>query len=228
MKKLLIILIIFRINYPLWAQDKLFDFSVGYNVSFLKEIPEHFQLVNLGYQQKYNTTREFALDPYARGFYIGFRFNLNEYMSLDYSIYRKVAYSDIAYFPDKEKYGQYRMFYGNNSVGFIIGKQEKPLRFGINCDFGNVLWKKKFYPKDEFKKGKWVDYVETIKVFSKGPTYLGVNIYVLYHWKFLETRLYYTFGSREDYPDYTNWTDYVVKTSNYGLAVYLFLTRLKE
>ncbi len=48
------------------SHENIFDFGVVYNLSFLKEILEHYKNLNLGFQQIFNTTQAFVLDPYGK------------------------------------------------------------------------------------------------------------------------------------------------------------------
>jgi hypothetical protein len=129
----------------------------------LKSIPEHFKYVDIGYQEKYGQGK-FALSPFGFGMVTGFRVNFTRLpISMDYAWIRKVTTSNIAFFPEYNQYGQYKMSYGNSSVGFIFGKHDKPVRFGINYDFGRVRLRKKRYERSEFRSGKWEDYVETME-----------------------------------------------------------------
>lgn len=216
--------------------QKLLDFYIGYNMPVLKEIPEHFQSVNRGYQQTYPDQGEFALSSVGTGYFWGLRMNFGDDfgngipVSLEYNYYRKRNYSNEAYFPDRNLIGQYRMRYGCHSIGFVFGGVGSFLRFGIHYNFGNVHWQKKFYPRDEFENGKWVDYVETIQLlYWKGPIHDGLNISLILRWRFIEIRPYYMLTFEEfNYPDYTNWRDYALPMSNYGFTASVVFTRFKK
>ncbi len=121
------------------------------------------------------------------------------------------------------------MSYGNSSVGFIFGKHDKPFRFGINYDFGRVRLRKKRYERSEFRSGKWEDYVETMDLLLyRGKLYMGVNVYAICSWKFLEFRPYITFGTKEDYRNYTTYQDFPMQTTNMGLSVCVLPSRFKK
>lgn len=229
MKQLFLALYIVFSLIEIAAQNKPVEFFIGYNTSVLKSIPGHFKQVDLGYQEKYGQGK-FALSPFGFGMVTGLRVNFGDLpLSMDYAWIRKVATSNIAFFPEYNQYGQYKMSYGNSSVGFILGKQDKPVRFGINYDFGRVRWKKKRYERGEFRSGKWEDYVETMNVMLyRGTLYMGVNVYAICSWKFLEFRPYITFGSKEMYRNYTTYQDFPFKTTNMGLSVCLLPTRFKN
>jgi hypothetical protein len=229
MKKALFIFCIVFSLFDLKAQNKPFEFYLGYNTSFLTNIPAHFKHVDMGYQEKYGQGK-FALSPFGFGMVTGFRLNFGELpLSMDYAWIRKVATSNIAFFPEYKQYGQYKMSYGNSSVGFIFGKQDNPVRFGINYDFGRVRWKKKRYERSEFRAGKWEDYVETSNlILYRGTLYMGVNFYAVCRWKVLEFRPYITFGSKEMYRNYTTYQDFPLKTTNVGLSVCLLPARFKN
>jgi hypothetical protein len=229
MRKALFILCVIFWVAQLFAQDKSYEFYLGYNTAVLKSIPEHFKYVNLSYQETYDQGK-FALSPFAFGVVAGFRLNFTRFpVSMDYAWVRKEATSNIAYFPQYKKYAQYKMSYGNSSLGFIFGKRNKPFRVGINFDFGRIRLTRKRYERSEFRFGKWVDYVATTNMsYYKGKSYMGVNLYALFQWKFLEFRPYITFGTKEYYPNYTTFEDFPIMTTNMGLFVSIFPSRFKN
>lgn len=216
------------------AQVPIVDFYFGANCSVLTEIPEHFKYVNSGYQQAYNTDEEFALRQSTVGAMWGLRLNFvsDDFslpLSLEYNRTRKINKSNKADFPDIEQTGQYRMKYSANSVGFVLGKCDAPIRFGLHFDFGRIYWKKKFYPHDEFRQGKWVPYTETIDFhllgLGKGPSFNGLNLSLIGRWKTFECRVYYFFGAKVKYPDYTNMVNYYLSPNNFGFNLCFVPTR---
>jgi hypothetical protein len=229
MKQLLFTLYLFFSLIEISAQEKPIEFYIGYNTSILKSIPEHFKYVDIGYQEKYGQGK-FALSPFGFGMVTGLRLNFTGLpLSMDYAWIRKVTTSNIAFFPEYNQYGQYKMSYGNSSVGFIFGKHDKPVRFGINYDFGRVRLRKKRYERSEFRSGKWEDYVETMDLLLyRGKLYMGVNVYAICSWKFLEFRPYITFGTKEDYRNYTTYQDFPMQTTNMGLSVCVLPSRFKK
>lgn len=230
---LLSLCVFYRTN----AQPPTVDFYLGYDIPVLSQIPEHFRLVNSGYQTKFQTGDEYLLNQVGRGYMWGLRLNFvsSDFelpLSLEYNRTRKINRSNKAYFPDVDFTGQYRMKYSANSVGFVWGKVQSPMRFGTHFDFGRILWKKKFYPKDEFNKGKWTEYTETISYdvlgLGNGPMYTGVNLSLIGRWKYLESRVYYVFGGKVTYPDYTNNENYIVKPNHFGFSLCIVPTRFSE
>jgi hypothetical protein len=222
---------------PISAQVPMLDFYFGANCSVLTQIPEHFKYVNSGYQQTYNTEEEFALRRATVGAMWGIRLNFvsDEFslpLSFEYNRTRKINKSNKADFPDSEQRGQYRMKYSANSVGFVFGKCDAPIRLGLHFDYGRIFWKKKFYPYDEFRKGKWQSYTETISLgvlgLGNGPSFYGLNLSLIGRWKTLEYRVYYFFGNKVKYPDYDNMVDYYLSPNNFGFSLCFVPTRFEK
>jgi hypothetical protein len=121
------------------------------------------------------------------------------------------------------------MKYTASSVGFVFGKCEAPIRFGTYFDFGQIFWKKKYYPENEFKDGKWVPYTETIDFgvlgMARGPIFMGLNFSLIGRWKSMEARAYYFVGGKTEYPDYVKKVDYMVNPSNFGFSLCFVPTR---
>lgn len=237
LKKMLFVAAVALIFNRADAQVPVLDFYFGANTSVLNEIPEHFKQVNAGYQEKYSTSDEYALRRATVGFMWGLRLNFvsdnfSLPLSLEYNRVRKINRSNRADFPDIGYTGQYRMKYSANSIGFVFGKCEAPLRFSLHFDYGRIFWKKKYYPGDEFSDGKWVQYTETIDygVFGvgKGPLFTGLNLSIIGRWKFLEARAYYFMGGKVKYPDYTNNVAYYLRPDNFGLSLCFVPTRTKK
>jgi hypothetical protein len=216
------------------AQVPEIDFYFGPNLSILNRIPDHFMQVSADYQNRYNTSQEYLLKQHALGSMWGLRLNFVSRdfslpLSLEYNRIRKIGRSNVVDFPDKGYTGQYRMKYTANSVGFVFGKCDAPIRFGTHFDFGQIFWKKKYYPESEFRKGKWVPYTETIDFgvlgMARGPVFTGLNISIIGRWKFMEARAYYFLGGKEKYPDYTNKVNYYVNPSHVGFSLCFVPTR---
>lgn len=216
------------------AQVPEVDFYFGPNLSVLNQIPEHFKQVSADYQNTYNTSQDYLLRQHALGSMWGLRLNFVSRdfslpLSLEYNRVRKISRSNVVEFPDKGYTGQYRMKYTANSVGFVFGNCDAPIRFGTHFDFGQIFWKKKYYPESEFRKGNWVPYTETIDFgvlgMGRGPVFTGLNVSIIGRWKYLEARAYYFLGGREKYPDFTKKVDYFVNPSHVGFSLCFVPTR---
>lgn len=235
MLRVFIPVVAFFVSFTVSGQ-KFLDFYFGYNMPVLKKITDHFIAVNNDYQQSYPDQGEFALSATGTGYFRGLRMNFGDDfgngipISLEYNYYRKRIYSNKAYFPDRNMIGQYRMRYGCHSVGFVFGGVGSFLRFGIHYNFGNVHWQKKFYPRDEFENGKWVNNVEIIELlYWKGPIHDGLILSLICRWRFLEIRPYFMITFEEfRYPDYTHMRDYALPMSNFGFTACIVFTRFKK
>lgn len=210
------------------------DFYFGPNLAVLNQIPEHFKQVSAEYQQRYNAIEPYLLQQHALGSMWGLRLNFvsNNFslpLSLEYNRVRKISRSNVVDFPDKGYTGQYRMKFTSSSVGFVFGKCDAPIRFGTHFDFGQIFWKKKYYPESEFRKGKWVPYTETIDFgvlgMARGPVFTGLNLCAIGRWKYLEARAYYFLGGKVEYPDYTNNVNYIVNPNHMGFSLCFVPTR---
>lgn len=203
------------------CQDMYTNVYLGYNSSVLFQIPHHFKDVNAEFKQLYG--EKFALSPFSRGLFVGVRITADDYpFGFEYTASRRVASSNVVFWPVENQYLKYRMRYGTHSVGFIFGMHDAKARFGVNYDFGNVTWEKKISESSNLLKTKWEDYVETTEImWIKGPIYMGLNFYGIFRMKPFELRPFILLSLlKTEYHDYTNSIDYPIRMSHMGVAIY--------
>jgi hypothetical protein len=223
MKKVVVVFLSILVKWSVLLAQPI-NFLIGYQASTLLTPSRYFQVIDYEYQIQYGITKKgFRLSPLFDGISYGLYIQALDNFGINVIHYRKVSTSNVAEFPNNE-FAQYKMILKSWGVGCTF-REENP-KFGVDFEFGQLTLKKKKYPEAEFKKGKWVDYCPTVDFLGKGPIYFGMNIYLMYRWKFIELRPYLSWiPGVVQYPDYSgiNTSYYTFKLSTIGLATYLVL-----